>query len=209
MPREKANTSADAEPVESEKQVVSGEKVDLDEDNDPEENMEEEYEYEEVEEEEEEEEEIEEEVEEVVEEEEEDNDNANEVDAQKSINGDDMKVEDEDEKKKHAELLALPPHGSEVYIGGIPHDASEDDLRSFCETIGEVTEVSSGFICIVPCFVLLSTQSLILLCFLLQVRIMKSKDSSENKGFAFVTFRNVELATKAIDELNNAEFKVI
>ncbi|KAJ0021224.1 hypothetical protein Pint_31881 [Pistacia integerrima] len=179
MPREKENTSAAAEPVESEKQVVSGEKVDLDEDNDPEENMEEEYEYEEVEEEEEEEEEIEEEVEEVVEEEEEDNDNANEVDALKSINGNDMKVEDEDEKKKHAQLLALPPHGSEVYIGGIPHDASEDDLRSFCETIGEVTEV----------------------------RIMKSKDSSENKGFAFVTFRNVELATKAIDELNNAEFK--
>ncbi|XP_044482200.1 heterogeneous nuclear ribonucleoprotein Q-like [Mangifera indica] len=178
MPREKANTSSAAEPEESEKQVISSEKVDLDEDNDPEENMEEEYEYEEVEEEEEEEEEIEEEVEEVVEEEEDDNDN-NEVDAQKSINGDDMKVEDEDEKKKHAELLALPPHGSEVYIGGIPHDASEDDLRSFCEAIGEVTEV----------------------------RIMKGKDSSENKGFAFVTFRNVELATKAIDELNNAEFK--
>ena len=37
---------------------------------------------------------------------------------------------------------------------------------------------------------------------------MKGKDSSENKGFAFVTFRSVELASKAIDELNNAEFKV-
>ncbi|XP_044506317.1 heterogeneous nuclear ribonucleoprotein Q-like [Mangifera indica] len=178
MPREKENTSAAAEPVESEKQVVSGEKVDLDEDNDPEENMEEEYEYEEVEEEEEEE--IEEEVEEVVEEEDEDDHiNANEVDAQKSSNSDDAKFEDEDEKEKHAELLALPPHGSEVYIGGIPHDGSEDELRRFCETVGEVTEV----------------------------RIMKGKDSSENKGFAFVTFRNVELATKAIDELNNTEFK--
>ena len=37
---------------------------------------------------------------------------------------------------------------------------------------------------------------------------MKGKDSSENKGFAFVTFRSVELASKAIDELNNTEFKV-
>ena len=37
---------------------------------------------------------------------------------------------------------------------------------------------------------------------------MKGKDSSENKGFAFVTFRSVELASKAIDELNSAEFKV-
>ncbi|KAL5830835.1 hypothetical protein ACOSQ4_016189 [Xanthoceras sorbifolium] len=177
MPRAKENASIAAEEVESEKAVMSDEKVDLDEDNDPEEPMEEEYEYEEVEEEEEEE--IEEEIEEVVEEEEEDDsDNANEVDAQKSISGEDTKV-DEDEKRKHDELLSLPPHGSEVYIGGIPHDVSEDDLRGFCESVGEVTEV----------------------------RIMKSKDSSENKGFAFVTFRNVELASKAIDELNNAEFK--
>ena len=38
---------------------------------------------------------------------------------------------------------------------------------------------------------------------------MKGKDSGENKGFAFVTFRNVELASKAIEELNNTEFKVI
>ncbi|KAH9699733.1 hypothetical protein KPL71_024486 [Citrus sinensis] len=163
------SASAAAEPVELEKPVGSDEKVDFDEDNDPEETMEEEYEYEEVEEEEEEEV-IEEEVEEEVEEEEED------ADTRKSG---DMQIEDEDEKKKHAELLALPPHGSEVYIGGIPHDASEHDLRDFCQSIGEVTEV----------------------------RIMKGKDSSENKGFAFVTFRNVELASKAIDKLNNTEFK--
>ena len=37
---------------------------------------------------------------------------------------------------------------------------------------------------------------------------MKSKDSSENKGYAFVTFRTKELATKAIEDLNNSEFKV-
>lgn len=37
---------------------------------------------------------------------------------------------------------------------------------------------------------------------------MKGKDSNENKGFAFVTFRNVEMASKAISELNNSEFKV-
>lgn len=38
---------------------------------------------------------------------------------------------------------------------------------------------------------------------------MKGKDASENKGFAFVTFRSVELASKAMEELNNKEFKVI
>lgn len=131
------SASAAAEPVELEKPVGSDEKVNFDEDNDPEETMEEEYEYEEVEEEEEEEV-IEEEVEEEVEEEEEED-----ADAGKSG---DRQIEDEDEKKKHAELLALPPHGSEVYIGGIPHDASEHDLRDFCQSIGEVTEVIFIFV---------------------------------------------------------------
>lgn len=191
MPRAKANASATCKPVEPEKlsepekPVESDERVDLDEDNDPDEAMDEEVEYEEVEVEEEveeveeevEEEEVEEEEEEVEEEEEEEE--ANEADEQKSPSGGGGKIEDEDESKKHAELLALPPHGSEVYVGGISQDASEEDLKSFCESVGEVTEV----------------------------RIMKGKDSGENKGFAFVTFRNVELASKAIEELNNTEFK--
>nr|POF06660.1 isoform 3 of heterogeneous nuclear ribonucleoprotein q [Quercus suber] len=184
MPRTRANAKpVEVEkPSEPEKPVESDEKVDLDEDNDPEEVMEEEVEYEEVEEEEEVEE-IEEEVEEVEEEEEEEEEEVEEVEEEDTDNAngadDEVKVEDEDEKKKHAELLALPPHGSEVYIGGIPHDASEEDLELFCGSIGEVTEV----------------------------RIMKGKDSGENKGFAFVTFRSAELASKAIDELNSTEFK--
>ena len=36
---------------------------------------------------------------------------------------------DEDEKENNNELIALPPHGSEVFIGGLPQDACEDDLR--------------------------------------------------------------------------------
>ncbi|KAJ7981174.1 Heterogeneous nuclear ribonucleoprotein like [Quillaja saponaria] len=187
MPRGKASSfTKSAEP---ERPVESNEKVDLDEEDDPEEPMEEEIEYEEVEEEVEEMEEIEEEVEEEVEEEEEEEEveeveeeetnNANGDDTVQNLSSDEAKVEGEDEKEKHTELLSLPPHGSEVYIGGIPHDASEEDLRAFCESIGEVTDV----------------------------RVMKGKDSGENKGFAFVTFRSVDLASKAIDELNNTEFK--
>jgi hypothetical protein len=38
-----------------------------------------------------------------------------------------------------------------------------------------------------------------------QVRIMKGKESN---GYAFVTFKTKELASKAMDELNNSEFKV-
>lgn len=47
----------------------------------------------------------------------------------------------EEEKEKHVQLLALPPHGSEVFIGGLPKDALEDDLRDLCEPIGEIFEV--------------------------------------------------------------------
>ncbi|XP_008243563.1 PREDICTED: heterogeneous nuclear ribonucleoprotein R [Prunus mume] len=186
MPKTRANASGDA----SERPIESEERVDLDGDNDPEETIEEEVEYEEVEEEEEveevEEEEEEEEEEEDPEEGEEEGENkgaATKSNGQKISDGDEVMIvvegEEEEEKKKHAELLARPPHGSEVYLGGIPHDASEEDLRGFCESIGEVTEV----------------------------RIMKGKDSGEAKGYAFVTFRNKELASKAIEELNNSELK--
>ncbi|XP_068654877.1 heterogeneous nuclear ribonucleoprotein Q-like [Aristolochia californica] len=194
MPRPKANSSSNSKPVEPEKSIESEEQVDLDE------NMEEEVEYEEIEEEVEEdeeedvqeEEEVEEDVEEDVEEEEEEDEEEEEEEAAVTNGGDgevksdseDVEVEsgganDAAEHQEHAELLALPPHGSEVYLGGIPHDVTEEDLKGFCESIGEVTEV----------------------------RIMKGKDSSENKGYAFVTFRTKELASKAIEDLNNTEFK--
>lgn len=38
---------------------------------------------------------------------------------------------------------------------------------------------------------------------------MKGKNSGEAKGYAFVTFRSKEFASKAIEELNNLELKVI
>lgn len=38
---------------------------------------------------------------------------------------------------------------------------------------------------------------------------MKGKDSGENKGFAFVTFKDVELASEAIEKLNKAELNVM
>ncbi|KAM7260902.1 hypothetical protein ACFE04_026377 [Oxalis oulophora] len=93
---------------------------------------------------------------------------------QKPINS----ISDED-KKKHDNLLSLPPHGSEVFIGGVPKDASEEDLRDICEPIGEVFEV----------------------------RIMKDKDTGENKGYAFVTFKEKEVAQKAIGDLHSKELK--
>ncbi|KAG8653426.1 heterogeneous nuclear ribonucleoprotein Q [Manihot esculenta] len=85
----------------------------------------------------------------------------------------------EEEKEKHVQLLALPPHGSEVFIGGLPKDALEDDLRDLCEPIGEIFEI----------------------------RLMKDKDSGESKGFAFVAFKSKEVAQNAIEELHSKELK--
>lgn len=129
MPSTEGDASVIAELVEPEKPVDSGEKGDPDEE-DPEEVMDEEAEYEEVEEVEEIETEEEVEVEEI---------EGSEADDQKS--GDEEVMRDEGEEQEHAELLRLPPHGAEVYVGGIPHNASEAELKDFFESIGEVTEV--------------------------------------------------------------------
>ncbi|XP_060203836.1 heterogeneous nuclear ribonucleoprotein Q isoform X1 [Lycium barbarum] len=85
----------------------------------------------------------------------------------------------EEEQKEHAELLALPPHGSEVFIGGIPRDVTEEDLRDLCEPLGEIHEV----------------------------RVMRNRDTGESKGFAFVAFTTKDEAQKAIEELHNKEYK--
>ena len=47
----------------------------------------------------------------------------------------------DDERQKYAELLALPPHGSEVFVGGIHRDVTEEDLSELCEPFGEIFEV--------------------------------------------------------------------
>ncbi|KAJ4787419.1 RNA-binding protein 47 [Rhynchospora pubera] len=152
------------EPVEEEpmEEEVEEEEVEYEE-------VEEEVEYEEVEEEEEEEEEIE-------EEQEEEKVTKQDKDANTEK---ESKVESGSEDKLHAELLSKPPQGSEVYIGGIPTDASEEDLKGFCETSGEVVEV----------------------------RMVRENNSSENKGYAFISFRTMDMASKAIKELHNSEFK--
>lgn len=196
MKRTSASTSKLSEP---EKPVETEEQVELDGDNEEEE----EIEYEEVEEEVEMEEEIEE-VEEEVEEEEEGSD----VGEEKGSDDEGLEVdpdEEDDVHKKHAELLALPPHGSEVYIGGITWDVSEGDVRQFCESIGKITEVI--LFPSITC-AMFSCLTYIVDVNEIQLRMMKGKEANQNKGYAFVTFRTKELASTAIKELNNTELKV-
>lgn len=86
---------------------------------------------------------------------------------------------DEQENLKHAELLALPPHGSEVFVGGLPRDVTDEDLRDLCESFGEIYEV----------------------------RLVKDKDKKENKGFAFIVFTTKDAAQLAVEEIQDKVFK--
>eukprot|EP01018_Ginkgo_biloba_P013295 Gb_21901 [translate_table: standard] len=85
----------------------------------------------------------------------------------------------EKDKNKNSDLLSHPPHGSEIFIGGVPREATEEDLRSLCETYGDIYEI----------------------------RLMKSKEKGENKGYAFVSFTTKEDAVKATKALNGTEWK--
>jgi heterogeneous nuclear ribonucleoprotein R len=62
-------------------------------------------------------------------------DRATEEDDQKPL------LIDDEEKEKHDELLSLPPHGAEVFIGGLPRDTRDDDIRELCEPMGDIVEV--------------------------------------------------------------------
>jgi len=48
---------------------------------------------------------------------------------------------DEEEKRKWEDLLASPPHGSEVSIDGLPRDITEEALRELRDPLGEIYEL--------------------------------------------------------------------
>lgn len=66
-----------------------------------------------------------------------------------------------------------------IYVGNLPYETSEEDLR---EMFGEFGAVSS-------------------------VNIIKDRVSGNSKGFGFVEMDDDEAGQKAIDELNGSELK--
>ncbi|RVW86985.1 Heterogeneous nuclear ribonucleoprotein Q [Vitis vinifera] len=212
MPRAKGNASATCKPVEPEKlsepekPIESDERVDLDEDNDPDEAMDEEVEYEEVEVEEEveeveeevEEEEVEEEEEEVEEEEEEEE--ANEADEQKSPSGGGGKMKTRMRAKNmlsflpcHLMVLKYMSAGRKIkcstsqakhrlFIGNVPRSWGEEDIKKV------VTEIGPG---------------------VTAVELVKDmKNSSNNRGFAFIDYYNHSCAEYSRQKMMNPKFKL-
>ncbi len=66
-----------------------------------------------------------------------------------------------------------------IYVGNMPFDVSEDDLREAFEQFGEITEV----------------------------RLIMDKYSGKSKGFGFIEMPSKDEAEKAIEEMNGKEFK--
>jgi RNA recognition motif-containing protein len=64
-----------------------------------------------------------------------------------------------------------------IYVGNLPYNVVEEDLKEIFEEYGEVTSV----------------------------KIISDKLSGRSKGFGFVEMDNSSEANKAIEELNNAE----
>ena len=61
------------------------------------------------------------------------------------VDRDDAIVEGKEGKdgEKSGELLKRPPHGSEIFVGGITRDTTEEDLRILCSSCGDIYEVYS------------------------------------------------------------------
>jgi RNA recognition motif-containing protein len=64
-----------------------------------------------------------------------------------------------------------------IYVGNLPHKATEDDLRQAFEEFGQVTEV----------------------------RLIMDKFSGESKGFGFVEMPSKDEAEKAMEEMNGKD----
>ena len=65
-----------------------------------------------------------------------------------------------------------------IYVGNLPHKATEDEIRKAFEEFGQVTEV----------------------------RLIMDKFSGESKGFGFVEMPSKAEAEKAIQKMNGKEF---
>ena len=64
----------------------------------------------------------------------------------------------------------------QLFVGGVPHAATEQDILEFCETVGEV--------------------------YRLHVPIKDRKDGFNNPGYAFATYMSKVSAARAIEELS-------
>jgi RNA recognition motif-containing protein len=57
------------------------------------------------------------------------------------------------------DLLARPPHGTEVFVGGISKEVTEAELRELCASCGELFEVHTNLSFLLNASVIMSIQN--------------------------------------------------
>ena len=80
---------------------------------------------------------------------------------------------------KNARADAEKSHGVKLFVGGVSYDATEEDIKSLFSTYGKLKEAHMPF----------------------------DSETGKPRGFAFVTFADRGEAKKAIEALNNSDFK--
>ncbi|KAK9814368.1 hypothetical protein WJX72_004657 [[Myrmecia] bisecta] len=76
--------------------------------------------------------------------------------------------------------MSLPPHGCEVFVGGVPREATEAQLKKFAEQTGEV------FGCTL---------------------LTDPGNSQQNRGYGFVNYKALPSATAAMETLTGKEME--
>jgi heterogeneous nuclear ribonucleoprotein R len=78
--------------------------------------------------------------------------------------------------------MTLPPHGTEIYVGGLHRDVTEQHLLAFAEQMGDVFSVN------------LPTEE-------------REDKKGTNRGYGFVTYKDVESAIMALDGLHGSSLE--
>ncbi|XP_057829569.2 heterogeneous nuclear ribonucleoprotein Q-like [Cryptomeria japonica] len=81
-------------------------------------------------------------------------------------------VFDREKDEEDEELLALPPHGTQIFIANLSREVTEEDLRNLCRVCGEVVDITIDW------------------------------EENTQRTHAFVTFTSKRVADRAIRELN-------
>jgi len=68
---------------------------------------------------------------------------------------------------------------AKLFVGGLPYGTTEEALKEYFSQVGEVVSV----------------------------KIIVDRETGRSKGFGFVEMKTAEMATEAVEKLNDSEFE--
>jgi len=96
--------------------------------------------------------------------------------------GEEIPITGSSTKDDGLDPMSMPPHGTEIYVGGLHRDVTEQHLRAFAEQMGDVFSVN------------LPTEE-------------QDDKKGTNRGYGFVTYKDIESAIMALDGLHGSSLE--